>query len=134
MLTAVCQEIRNWFEREIFFDEFTIKDGNLEFDALQEGQYFRIVGSVFNDGVHQYPADDLKDETFTGSVWAMAVPKEIEDLANDITAYNTEAGVLSPYTSETWGGYSYTKAVGSDGSVVKWQTAFSDRLNRWRKI
>ncbi len=134
MLTEICKEIRNWFEKEKFFDEFTIEGGSLEFDALQEGQYFRIVGSVFNDGVHQYPADDLKDETFTGSVWTMAVPKEIEDLASDITAYNAEAGMLSPYTSETWGGYSYTKAVGSDGSVIKWQTAFSDRLNRWRKI
>ncbi len=134
MLTAVCQEIRNWFVTEAHFGDFTISEGALDADFLQENQYFRIIGSIFNDGVHQYPADDLKDETFTGAVWAMAVPKEIEDLASDITAYNAEAGMLSPYTSETWGGYSYTKAVGSDGSVVKWQTAFSDRLNRWRKI
>lgn len=135
MLTALCQELRNWFEREKHFGDFTISEGILEnVDFLQDGQYFRIVGSVFNDGVHRFNDVELKDETFNGAIWEMAVPEDVINLANEIDAYNTEMGVASPYTSESWGGYSYTKATASDGSVITWQTAFSNRLNRWRKI
>lgn len=134
MLTALCQELRNWFEREKHFGDFTISEGTLDVDFLQDGQYFRIVGSVFNDGVHRFNDVELKDETFNGAIWEMAIPEDVINLANEIDAYNTEMGVASPYTSESWGGYSYTKATASDGSVITWQTAFSNRLNRWRKI
>lgn len=134
MLTEICKEIRNWFEREKHFGDFTISEGTLDVDFLQDGQYFRIVGSVFNDGVHKFNDVELKDETFNGAVWEMAIPEDVINLANEIDAYNTEMGVASPYTSESWGGYSYTKATASDGSVITWQTAFSNRLNKWRKI
>ena len=41
---------------------------------------------------------------------------------------------LSPYQSESFGGYSYTKASASNGDQVDWKTVFRSRLNRWRKI
>lgn len=134
MLTALCQELRNWFERDKHFGDFTISEGSLDVDFLKDGQYFRIVGSVFNDGVHKYPDTTLTDEEFCGAVWEMAVPADVIDLANEIEAFNEEAGTSSPYTAESWGGYSYTKATASDGSPLTWQTAFSNRLNKWRKI
>ena len=146
MLTEICKEIKNWFEYAKFFGTFTIENGviNGEF-SLQENQYFRIVGSVFNDGVYKY--DDslsLTDETFTGAIWAMAVPNKVIALAADIEKWtdkyqSIDSVAMSPFNSEQFGGYSYTKSSGgsSSGNVDlsgTWQGAFADRLNHWRKI
>jgi glycosyltransferase involved in cell wall biosynthesis len=43
----------------------------------------------------------------------------------------------SPYSSESFGGYSYSKASGTDNhgnDVTSWQSKFASRLNHWRKI
>ena len=138
MLTEICAEIRNYFEvpNGRHFGTFTISGGSIApLDFLQEGQYFRIVGSVFNDGVYQYPASDLTDEVFEGAVWAMALPPSIIALAAEIKTYNdSDAGKASPYTSESFGGYSYTKATDANGAPIGWQKAFASRLNKWRKL
>ena len=138
MLTEICAEIRNYFEvpNGRHFGTFTISGGSIApLDFLQEGQYFRIVGSVFNDGVYQYPATSLTDEVFEGAVWAMAVPPTLIALAAEIKAYNdSDAGKVSPYTSESFGGYSYTKATDANGAPIGWQKAFASRLNQWRKL
>ena len=138
MLTEICAEIRNYFEvpNGRHFGTFTISGGSIApLDFLQEGQYFRIVGSVFNDGVYQYPATSLTDEVFEGAVWAMAVPPTLIALAAEIKAYNdSDAGKESPYTSESFGGYSYTKATDANGAPIGWQKAFASRLNKWRKL
>lgn len=47
---------------------------------------------MFNDGLHQYPAADLTDETFTGTVWVLAVPKAVVLLAEDIAAWEEKNG------------------------------------------
>ena len=138
MITEICAEIRNYFEvpNGKHFGTFTISGGSIApLDFLQEGQYFRIVGSVFNDGVYQYPAAYLMDEVFNGAVWAMALPPSIIALAAEIKAYNdSDAGKVSPYTSESFGGYSYTKATDANGAPIGWQKAFASRLNKWRKL
>lgn len=138
MLTELLAEIRNYFEvpNGRHFGKFEIIGGGIApLEFLQEGQYFRIIGSVFNDGVHQYPASDLIDEVFNGAVWAMAVPPEVIDLAAEIEEYNkSDAGKASPYTSESFGGYSYTKATDASGAPIGWQKAFASRLNKWRKL
>lgn len=135
MLEEICRELNNWFDQKRYIGTFTIKDGRIEAD-LQDGQFFRIVGSVFNDGVYQYPADGLTDETFDGAVWAMAVPKNFLALAGEIEAWcNDNAEILkSPYTSESYGGYSYSRATGSNGQPSSWRDAFADRLAQWRKL
>ena len=137
MLTELLAEIRNYFEvpNGRHFGTFTISGGSIApLDFLQEGQYFRIVGSVFNDGVYQYPTK-LKDEVFEGAVWAMAVPPTLIALAAEIKSYNdSDAGKASPYTSESFGGYSYTKATDANGAPIGWQKAFASRLNKWRKL
>ena len=138
MLTELCAELRNYFEvpNGRHFGKFTISGGSIApLDFLQEGQYFRIVGSVFNDGVYQYPAASLTDEVFEGAVWAMAVPPTLVALSAEIKAYNdSDAGKTSPYTSESFGGYSYTKATDANGAPIGWQKAFASRLNKWRKL
>lgn len=138
MLTEICAYLRNYFcqDKDKYFGSFEISGGTIApLDFLREGQYFRIVGSVFNDGVYQYPASNLIDEKFNGAVWAMSVPPALIALSADIEAYNKdEANKPSPFTSESFGGYSYTKATGKNGASISWREAFSNRLSRWRKI
>ena len=138
MLNEICAELRNYFEvpNGRHFGKFTISGGSIApLDFLQDGQYFRIVGSFFNDGVYQYPAASLTDEVFDGAVWAMALPPSIITLADEIKAYNdSDDGKASPFTSESFGGYSYTKATDANGAPIGWQKAFASRLNRWRKL
>lgn len=149
MLTELCQELRNWFTRDMdrWIGDFQIENGTLnDFSGkLKPGQYYRVIGSVFNDGVHKYGDGDLTDETFTGTVWAMAVPPAVIALSDEIDAwiskYSGEDSVArSPFSSESFGGYSYSKSAGGQGSGSdgskggSWKAAFAYDLNRWRKI
>lgn len=138
MLEQVLRHLNNWFLEEIHEGTFTVENGSITLPFLLTNQYFRICGSVVNDGLHKYPAVDLTDETFTGTVWALAVPKAVVALAEDIAAWEEKNGeaVASPYQSESFGGYSYTKrSAGSDsGTLNGWQDAFRGRLNDWRKL
>ena len=138
MLEQVLRHLNNWFLVDIHEGTFTVENGSIALPFLQTNQYFRICGSVFNDGLHLDPAVDLTDETFTGTVWVLAVPKAVVALAEDIAAWEEKNGeaVASPYQSESFGGYSYTKRNdGSDGSALNgWQGAFKGRLNDWRKL
>lgn len=136
MLETVLQNLNNWFlvPDGVHAGEFIVQGGQLTLPFLQTGQYFRVVGSVFNDGLHQYPVADLTDETFTGSVWALAVPKAVIELAEEIDAWQTKNGDPGPFTSESFGGYSYSKATNASGMAVGWQDVFKSRLNDWRRI
>ena len=135
-LTNLCAELRNYFETKKRFGKFTISGGSISpSDFLQNGQYYRIVGSVFNDGVHRHPAHDLTDETFDGAVWAMAVPPAIIELLSKIDDFEkAEANAPTAYTSESFGGYSYTKATDENGLPVGWRSVFKSELNKWRKL
>lgn len=142
MLTILCQELRNWFVRERHRGTYVIKGGTLTADFLQEGQFYRIVGSVFNDGVHVYKSYTLTDETFSGEVWGMAVPQAVIELAERIAEWRkkyegVDSAMLSPFVSESFGGYSYSKGSGQQGGMAVgsgWKSAFATELNRWRKI
>ena len=139
MLEQVLMHLKNWFlvPGGIHEGTYTIEDGGITLPFLANDQYFRICGSVFNDGLHQYPASDLKAETFDGTVWALAVPQAVIDLAMEIETWETKNGdaSVSPYQSESFGGYSYSKATDSAyGGAVTWQSAFRSRLNAWRKL
>lgn len=135
MLEELLAEIHNWFECGYLAGELTVVDGELTLPHgfVKPGQYYRIAGSVFNDGLRQYPASDLTDEAFDGEVWALAVPKAVVDTAAEVEAW-CKANPDSAYTSESFGGYSYTKAAGTDGMPMRWQDAFRRRLDRWRKL
>lgn len=136
MLEQVLRELNNWFLAPdgIHAGAFTVQDGGIALPFLQKGQYFRVVGSVFNDGLHRCPATDMTDETFTGAVWALAVPKAVVALADEIAAWETKNGPPGPYVSESFSGYSYTKATNAGGAAVGWQDVFKSRLNAWRRI
>ena len=146
MLTELCQELRNWFELDRRYGTFTISGGTLTADFLKPGQYYRIKGSVFNDGVHCYCESDLEaDEVFVGEVWAMAIPKAVIELDEQIDEWrakyeSADSQAMSPFQSESFGGYSYSKgnASSASGSAATtptgWKAVFASSLNRWRKI
>lgn len=138
MIEQLLTEMHNWFQTDVYSGTFSIQDGGVTLPFLQEGQYFRIVGSVFNDGLHRYGPDmePLRDETFDGAVWALAVPKAVLDLADEIAAWQEKYKdtAESPYTSEAFGGYSYSKTRGADGSSGSWQATFRARMNPYRKL
>lgn len=140
MLTEMCQYLKNWFEREKAYGRFTISGGSIAEDiGLQDGQYYRIIGSVFNDGVH-ISSDVLTDEIFEGAIWLMAVPPAVVDLSERISSWENQYGglVSTPFSSESFGGYSYTKANAGQGTANSsnptWQSTFANELSRWRKI
>lgn len=132
-LTDLCNEIKNWFDVSRHYGEFEIKNGTIDLDFLSEGQFFRIIGSTFNDGVYQYSLNDLKDDKFDGAIWAMAVPPAVLELLDRINEYTEKysSSIDSPYQSESFGGYSYSK---ENNGNVNWKSKFSSELNRWRKI
>ena len=67
-IKEICDYIHNYFEVDEVSGEFTIADGSLEASFLSNNQYYRIQGSVFNDGIYKYPSTDLTNETFKGKV------------------------------------------------------------------
>lgn len=154
MLTELCKELKNWFEqpKDRHIGKFRIESGVLVPSvSLLDGQYYRIIGSVFNDGVHQFRdplnSDDLltDEPEFDGAVWRMRVPKAVLDLAKEIADWQEKNGALdsanmSPFSSESFGIYSYSKGssgsstTGAGATAVTWQAQFASRLNHWRKI
>lgn len=146
MLEAICGHIHNYFtaEEDVHAGTYAISGGAIDLsDILIDGQYFRIVGSALNDGVYQYPDADLQDETFTGEIWAMKVPRAVIALDAEIEEWQEKYGaaVMSPYQSESViGVYSRSKGtVGGrsgtgSGAAPTWQAMFAPRLNEWRKL
>lgn len=135
VLTEMCAKTRNYFiePSDIHLGAYTVSGSTLApLDFLKEGQYFCIKGSTFNDGVHKYPANDLVDEVFDGAVWAMRIPPAFIALETEISAYK-EKIEQTPYVSESFGNYSYTKATDESGKPIAWDKVFAPQLNQYRK-
>lgn len=142
MLNEICAHLRNYFDTTETGDYISIKRGSFVVangavsplpSGVNNGQYIRIVGSLFNDGIHLLPAIGLVNESFKGAVFALAIPAELVALDAEIDAFVAQ-NVASPYVSESFGGYSYTKSTDANGAAISWQGAFRSRLDRWRKV
>ncbi len=139
MLDKLLREL-GWYRRpnkyvnQIKVGKFTIEGGNITpSDFLKEEDYYRIIGSKHNDGLYQYPNSDLTNEVFDGAVWVMQIPPDVIALAQNIEEYSkSDAGKPSAYVSESFGGYSYTKATNSNGTPQSWRQVFEDELSGWR--
>lgn len=148
MLTEICAEIRNYFtyDQDKKIGTWRIEDGQITPSIDFPTEYIRIVGSHKNDGVHclSDANDILADEEFQGGIWCMSIPPAFIALANEIAEWQSKYGgadsqALSPFQSESFGGYSYSKASGgsSNGygsSAPTWQSTYAKRLNIYRKI
>lgn len=152
MLQEVCESIHNYFIKSSQRGTYEITGGMIPLSFVKEGQRILIAGSDLNDGIYTYHSDGLKDdddaeaaglkdETFAGTICALAVPPTLIALSREIKEWVETYGetVNSPYTSESvLGEYSYQKATTSkaEGStpVLGWQDMFAQQLNRWRKV
>lgn len=141
MLDKILREL-GWYRRpnqyvdRIEVGRFTIEGGNITpSDFLKEKEYFRIVGSKLNDGLYQHPNAELTNETFDGAVWVMRLPPAVVTLAQEIEKYEkSDAGKPSAFTSESFGGYAYSKATNAKGVPLSWKGVFEDDLRPWRMI
>jgi len=138
LIKQVLDYIHNYFVKEVYAGTFKIENGAIGVDELLDGQYFMIKGSALNDGIYQYPVTGLLDETFKGSISALAIPRDVLELIAEIETWQTEnkKTLESPFQSESFGGYSYSKASSgkSDGSQLTWRDVFGPRLNAYRKL
>jgi len=150
MLQQIMDNVHNYFIKEAVVGSYEIADGMISLPFVKEGQRFWITNSDFNDGVYTYyesgirndddsEAAGLHDETFTGTICALAVPPAVNALSGEIKAWvaNHQQALESPYQSENViGVYSYTKANGGSGAggSVGWQDVYKTQLDRWRRV
>lgn len=143
MLSAICAEIRNYFTypEDKHPGTYKVVGGSLvpAVDFLTD--YYAIFGSRKNDGVHK-KTDTLNDEgEFKGNVWIMSIPADFLSIAEEIKTWadkygGADAEANSPFNSESFGGYSYSKgtSTGANGNSATWQSVYGSRLNRWRRV
>lgn len=148
MLGEICAEIKNYFtfKDDKHFGDFAIINGQIAPSFDFPTDYIRIVGSHLNDGVHKISDADLVDEPeFHGAIWIMSPPADFLALVSEVEAWQTKYGSvnsenMSPFQSESFGGYSYSKGSTGSGasagrsSVPTWQSTFASRLKIYRRI
>lgn len=133
MLEELLGALGNYFETDRVRGTFEVAGGHLEVPGLQVGQYVRVVGSTFNDGLWRAPVRGMSDETFTGEVWPLAVPRAVLALAEEVERW-VASHPEPDYVSESFGGYSYSRPTSQSGGPVRWRDAFAADLRRWRKL
>lgn len=151
MLQEVLEYIHNMFIEAPNPGTYTISDGAVSpLPPLKDGQRIWIVGSTLNDGVYTYrngeirndddtEAAGLQDETYAGTICALAVPPAVITLSGEIKQWvdsNAEA-LNKPFTSESFNGYSYSMRTGggkAGGGALTWRDCPAAKaLERWRK-
>lgn len=154
-ITEICATVHNYFPPKskiadksyIHSGKFTISDGSIApLDFIKEGQYFRINGSDMNDRVICKNAEDMAQlvpEEFEGEIWAMAIPPSFIALCKDIMEWiakneSPDSVNMSPYMSESFAGYSYSKGYSTSSedmsNAISWKDQFASRLTPWRKV
>ena len=149
MLTEVCNNLKNWFCHEKNIGKIEISGGVLYCNnntiEIKENQYYRVIGSIFSDGIWKYDGEEIpQDETFEGAIWTLAIPAAFLAIIEEMKEWeelNGGAGseMMSPFQSESFGGYSYSKsgggsANGDSSAAPSAFSVYSKRLNIWRKI
>ena len=136
-IQRVCDYCHNYFEASYQSGKFEIEDGAIIAPAsfsIADGQFCRIQGSTFNDGLHFAPLTDLDDETFDGTIFLCKIPAQFIDLCERITQWIDKNGYIGGKQSESFGGYSYSLATGKDGQPLNWQGVFATELQAYRKV
>ncbi|MGN0076222.1 MAG: hypothetical protein ACI38Z_04530 [Parafannyhessea sp.] len=141
MLGAVLASINNYFAGDPVRGRWAVAGGEVspasgQALALEGGQWCIIAGSALNDGLHRQGAGGLADEEFEGTVTPLRIPRDLLGLVAEIEAWqDAQDAAAGPYASESFGGYSYSRATDpATGLPMTWEAAFRSRLNRWRKL
>ena len=151
----VLRHLRNAFETGKENGDFTITDGKVALaETYLSGEWVAITGSRLNDGIYRIKFDAgeylltngtdnelaVEDESFTGSVWRLGLPKDLIDLCKDVQAWlDSSAGQpgAGAITSESVVGfYSVKFATPKEGgNSGGWESAFANRINSgWRNM
>lgn len=151
MLEEILAYLHNWFIVDTQHGKFAVKDGILTGCSLPlfDGQRVRISGSAAWDGVWTWhtggplcdsddkTTENRADEQFAGTLNSLGIPWELVKRSQEIKAWTLENAktINSPYQSESFNGYSYSKAVTADGGAFDWRAMFGRELfARWGKI
>ena len=141
MLTTVCRHLRNSFIHTVERGEFVIASEKINAKGTYlAGQYILITGSLLNDGIYKVIDDvitlkDATDETFTGAICGLSIPADFLNLVDEISQLqDSSAEFSSAYVSESFGGWSGSRATNQNGVVAGWQETFAIRLNPFRKM
>lgn len=146
MLTEICGYLNNYFIDKAYIGAVSVQDGAVSCDgseiSMNEGQYFTLVREKYVLGVYQYGAE-IPDKSFDGAVWVMDIPDAVLGLAKDIADWMAKYGsvdseAMSPFNSESFGGYSYSKTSGNvsndQNNGISWQNTFGSRLAIYRRL
>ena len=161
------REVNNFFEITAEEGEFTLSDGVIKLeDNYLLNQFIAVTGSKLNNGIYLIAEitlegdgdikyfytlesangiedDNISDETFTGIIYGLAVPKDFIALVGEISKTvnpPAEEGLNfgpTPGTgivSERFGSYNYTLATDKNGMPATWQDLFRNKLNKFRKM
>lgn len=141
MLSAVLACIHNRFEGEPVRGRWSVSTAGEIVPAsgqdlpLASGQWCAIAGSALNDGLHQCGTGGLSPEDFDGTVMPLRIPRDLLDLVDEIEAWQDAHGADASVASESFDGYSYSRATDpSTGLPATWQAVFRSRLSQWRKL
>lgn len=135
MLEKLMSYCKNYFARTVESGEYTILNGSINTTGTYAtGQYIRIRGSLLNDGVYQYSQImNLQNEIFTGEIYGLAPPKDFIELSTAISTH-VDKNPQSALTSESFSGYSYSKATDANGAPMSWQSIFASELKQFKKM
>lgn len=147
MLLELLSELKNYFEVEKVKGDFTLTSNSLLLNSTvnkpQVGQYIyirstlnravcKVIGinkdtlSLQCENNFQLVDDNVKQVSY------LAIPQQIISLSTQIEEFETK-NIMSPYTSESFGGWSGSRAQGRNGNIT-WQEAFSGKLKPFKKM
>lgn len=132
-LMEILIYLRDFFPKEKWhFDGHPITGGKIQLPDMWDGEYYLIEGSHRNDGIHVYGDADLLPENFSGVCTRLDIPREVLEKWKKINEHQIkhQEQIYSPYQSESFGGYSYSKTAGGCG----WKSVFAEELKPWRKL
>lgn len=142
----VLSHLHNWFVRDSsVFTNVSIADGALPEDVasyVPEGAFYRIEGSLMNDGLHKVGVDELETEDVSRvKISVLAIPRPLLAIIDEIADWEDKYGEVAkgPFFSESFGGYEYeirgySSYGAASSSMSGWRLAFANRLNPWRRM
>ncbi len=142
MLGEILRHNKKYFNTKQLIAEFEISDNAIDLKGEivpKVGQYV-LIQSDLNFAVCKVLSSTdttfvlegtLVDDT-TKSICLLSVPPSLVSLAVDIASFN-DANKGSALVSESFGGWSGTKATGKNG-MLTWQEKYADSLKPYRGV
>lgn len=141
-MNKILKYLNNYFYRFGERGTYEIKDNKIIVRGKYlEGQYIRIVGSLMNDTVlkvisvaeNEITLEKAYNEIYEGTIYSLAVPIDLIELLPKIEEFE-EKNKPSDLASESFGGYSYSKATNKNGEAITWKDAFWNDIKGYRKM